>query len=224
MSTDFVLDSALRSLTARVVQLELKDARLKPASGITFTDDGGFFGGGFPNIQDILDAIGAGTLPTGFLKTKGGGVGETFDLGSMGSAALVDLANANDFYGELDADCNVTTTGWTNLKGCWVTLELTEDGTGDWTPTVAGVTWATDPPTSAAAGEVIFILLYSRDGGTTIWGWVTGGNATASEGMVPYLIPTGQTFTVPINKQALKAMPITVDGTLVVDGYLLEVA
>jgi hypothetical protein len=42
--------------------------------------------------------------------------------------------------------------------------------------------------------------------------------------MVPYFIASDETFTVPEFKQALFNMPIDVEGTLVVDGYLLEVA
>lgn len=41
--------------------------------------------------------------------------------------------------------------------------------------------------------------------------------------MTPYYIAVGDTFTVPEYKQAVSAMPITVDGDLVVDGYLVEV-
>lgn len=40
---------------------------------------------------------------------------------------------------------------------------------------------------------------------------------------VPYRIPVGQTYTVSINKQALFTMPIDVQGSLVVDGFLVEV-
>lgn len=46
-----------------------------------------------------------------------------------------------------------------------------------------------------------------------------------SDSFVPYLIQSGETFTVPEFKQALYAMNIEVDpgGSLVVDGYLIEV-
>lgn len=48
---------------------------------------------------------------------------------------------------------------------------------------------------------------------------------TASSGgtMVPTLIAAGDTFTVPVNKQALFKLPITVEGDLIVRGDLLEV-
>lgn len=41
--------------------------------------------------------------------------------------------------------------------------------------------------------------------------------------LTPYYIPSGETFTVPVNKQALFSETIINDGTLVVDGLLLEV-
>jgi hypothetical protein len=42
-------------------------------------------------------------------------------------------------------------------------------------------------------------------------------------GMVPYHIFTGETFTVPIYKQALFSMNIDNEGTLEIDGFLIEV-
>lgn len=47
--------------------------------------------------------------------------------------------------------------------------------------------------------------------------------AVASGGMVPTYIAPTEVFTVPVNRQALFAMLIENDGTLIVDGYLVEV-
>lgn len=44
--------------------------------------------------------------------------------------------------------------------------------------------------------------------------------AATADAMVPYYIPSGQTFTVPLYKQALYTHAITIDGALVVDGIL----
>lgn len=44
-----------------------------------------------------------------------------------------------------------------------------------------------------------------------------------TDGMVPYYIASGETFTVPEFKQATWAVPIIVDGSLVVDGVLVPV-
>lgn len=42
-------------------------------------------------------------------------------------------------------------------------------------------------------------------------------------GSVPYFVPAGQTFSVAEFQQALFSMPIEVEGSLEVDGYLIEV-
>lgn len=47
--------------------------------------------------------------------------------------------------------------------------------------------------------------------------------ADLSAVFVPYFIASGETFTVPEYKQALFHMPIDCEGSLVVDGYLVEV-
>ncbi len=52
---------------------------------------------------------------------------------------------------------------------------------------------------------------------------ITGGGGGGGAGMVPYHILAGETFTVPVNKQALFAETIVVDGTLVVNGHLIQV-
>ncbi len=47
--------------------------------------------------------------------------------------------------------------------------------------------------------------------------------SAGSNGMVPYFIATGETFTVPVFKQALFSMNIDNEGTLAIDGFLIEV-
>lgn len=42
-------------------------------------------------------------------------------------------------------------------------------------------------------------------------------------GMVPYFIAAGEKFTVPLYKQALFSMNIDNEGTLEIDGFLIEV-
>jgi hypothetical protein len=193
-----------------------------PGSGVTYDNTGGVLPPGTDNVQEAIDAILGGLLGA-YLTTTLGGQGVVQPLGTLGATELIDLANANYFAGELDAaDCTITTVGWTNLKDCQITVELTGDGTS--TATFDGVTWIGTAPGVIGSGDVLHVVLFSRDGGTTIYGAVVGaGTSTATDGMVPYFIASGDTFTVPLYKQALKAMPITVDGTLVVDGYLIEV-
>jgi hypothetical protein len=44
-----------------------------------------------------------------------------------------------------------------------------------------------------------------------------------ANGMVPYFIPSSEIFTVPVNKQALFAMTIDMEGMIDVEGFLIEV-
>lgn len=224
-ASGYELDDAVRELRELLRRVDLKYARIRPASGVGFTDDGGFYGGGDLTLEDILNLIGAGTAPGAFLKVIGGGEGTVQALGTLGATETINVQNANLFWGTLDQACTIGFTGWTNLKDAQILLELIEDGTGLHLPTFSGVTWKTTAPTAAAAGEVIHVALWSRDGGTTIWGAVIGGGAASTDAMVPYLIEAGETFTVPVKKQALFNMAITVDagGSLNVDGFLLMV-
>lgn len=41
--------------------------------------------------------------------------------------------------------------------------------------------------------------------------------------MMPTVIEVGETFTIPEKRQALFAMPIEVNGTFVIDGFLIGV-
>jgi hypothetical protein len=149
------------------------------ASGVTFDDTGGYFGGGQVTLDDILNLIGAGAAPGSFLTTTLGGQGTVQALGTLGATETIDLANANKFWGTLDQDCTITTVGWTNLKDVQISVELIQNGTGGWTPTFTGVTWIGGTPTwVTTAGTVTHVVLFSRDGGTTIYGAVVGGGST----------------------------------------------
>jgi hypothetical protein len=147
-----------------------------PAGGVTVVDVGGYFTS--DDLEDILAEIGAGTIGS-FLTVIGGGKGIPFDLDPMGASKTVDWANGNLGYGELTEACTITTVGWTNGRDCWTALELTGGASGPHLPTIAGVTWKTDAPTAVATGDVSHIALHSRDGGTTIWGWVANGGGSA---------------------------------------------
>lgn len=53
----------------------------------------------------------------------------------------------------------------------------------------------------------------------------TSSSSTTSQntGMVPYFIASGDTFTVPLYKQAPFAITIDNEGILDIEGYLIEV-
>jgi hypothetical protein len=62
----------------------------------------------------------------------------------------------------------------------------------------------------------------SGDASDVLLGDGTWGTAAAGA-MVPYYIAVGDTFTVPLYRQALFSEPIEVDGALVVNGLLIGV-
>jgi hypothetical protein len=185
------------------------------ASGVGVSDPGGLFGG-LDNLQAILEAWASGTLGA-YLTVNGGGKGIPFDLDPMGSAKAVDWANGNLGYGELTEACTITTVGWTNGRDCWTALELTGGSGGPHLPTVSGVTWKTDPPTAVATGDVSHILLHSRDGGTTIWGWTANGGGGADKSL-EIVAASGSTETIDVSVARSYEITLTADCTFTLTG------
>ena len=117
-----------------------------------------------------------------FLTVVGGGKGTVQAHGTLGATETIDLALGNYHWGTMDQDFTIGLTGWTTGKDCQITVELIEDGTGGWTPTLTGVTWIGGTPTwDTTAGSTTFVALFSRDGGTTIYGGVLGGGSAATD-------------------------------------------
>jgi hypothetical protein len=70
------------------------------------------------------------------------------------------------------------------------------------------------------AGPGVNGYVLQTDGtGATSWAAV----GAAADSTVPYFIPPATTFTVNDNKQALYSVPIDVEGTLEINGLLVEV-
>lgn len=66
-----------------------------------------------------------------------------------------------------------------------------------------------------------FGYLLATDGnGALSW---SPNAAVAADSTTPYYVPDGETWTNNVNRQSLFNLPITIDGTIVVDGILLEV-
>jgi hypothetical protein len=106
--------------------------------------------------------------------------------GSSGATETIDIANGNSHAVTLNANCTFTFTGATNGTECSFILELTEDGTGGWTPTWPGsVIWAggSAPTHTTTANTTTLYVFRSRDGGTNWYGSQVGGPpATVSAG------------------------------------------
>lgn len=69
--------------------------------------------------------------------------------------------------------------------------------------------------TGGTAGQVL-----TTDGS----GVLSFSTVAASGGMMPYYIPSGETYTISEYKQGLFSVPITIDGDLVVNGVLVQVS
>jgi len=63
-------------------------------------------------------------------------------------------------------------------------------------------------------------LLKTNGSGTLTW---VDPATTQSPAPMPYIVSTGETLTIPEYYQGLFGMPITIDGTIVINGYLVEV-
>ena len=196
-------------------QTPLLGSRAVPTIPITATSigyDGTTSGLTATDLQAAIDAMAAGLLGA-YLRTTLGGVGEVQALGSLGATETIDLANANYFAGTLNADCTIGFTGWTASKDCQITVELTEDGTGGWTPTFSGVTWIGGTPTwDTTAGTVTLVVLLSRDGGTTIYGAVVGGGSLSDTSLVT-VAATGAAETVDVS--VARTYDLTLDAATV---------
>lgn len=150
---------------------------------LTDVDTTGVADGDALVFDDATDTWVPGTVtPSGsFLETTGGGKGVVSDLSTLGATETIDVATANYFAGTLDANCTIDFTGFTASKDCAITVELTEDGTGGWTPTFTGVTWlgGTTPTHDTTLDSTTVYIFMSRDGGTTILGGMLGGGGSS---------------------------------------------
>lgn len=107
----------------------------------------------------------------GYLAHGNTGATETFD-------ALTGWHSAT-----LDANSTFTLTGATSGLVAAMVLELAQDGTGSRTVTWPGsVAWASGsaPTLSTTPADVDLITLFSRDGGTTWYGFTAGGGGESS--------------------------------------------
>ena len=187
------------------------------SSSSAYDNSGGLLPPGTDTVQEAIDAFLGGLAGT-YLTTILGGQGVVEPLGTLGATELIDLNNANKFWGTLDQDCTITTTGWTPLKDVQISVELIQDGTGGWTPTFSGVTWIGGTPTwDTAAGTVTHVVLFSRDGGTTIYGAVVGGGGGADHSLVT-VAASGAAQTIDVSVATTYDITLTANCTFTLTG------
>lgn len=80
----------------------------------------------------------------------------------------------------------------------------------------ASTPWTLTLP--AGPGTAGYVLATNGSGATS---WIAVGSA--SDNTTPYYIPTGELFVNNLNRQNLFNVPITIDGTLEINGLLVEV-
>lgn len=134
---------------------------------------------------------------------------------TMGSTETFNVADGNYHTGTLDANLTVTLSGWqTTGNKSWLELNLVQNGTGKFTVTFPGAVVSTIP-ISPYANSITNILLWTSDGGTTVYGKSDAGGGivtvsksadyttTASDANGAILHPTSdnnsRTFTIDSN-------------------------
>lgn len=103
------------------------------------------------------------------------------DHGSMGSAETFTATDGADHEGTLDDDLTVTLDGATDGEAAFMTLVLTQDGTGGHSITLPGsVPNASDIEAAfdQTANAVNVLTVFSYDGGTTWFAFLAGGPGT----------------------------------------------
>lgn len=151
------------------------------ASSVAITDAGGYFTA--TDVEGALQELAKKDI--GYQAHGNTGATETFD-------ALTGWHSAT-----LDANCTFTFTGATSGLVAAMVLELAQDGTGSRTVTWPGsVVWADGAPTlSTAAAAVDILTFFSRDGGTTWYGF---GGVTEGSGHYELLMAAGSSPIAPL--------------------------
>ena len=135
------------------------------AASVSITDAGGYFTA--TDVEAALQELAKKDI--GYQAHGNTGATETFD-------ALTGWHSAT-----LDANSTFTFTGATSGLVAAMVLELAQDGTGSRTVTWPGsVVWpgGVAPTLSTAASAVDVLTFFSRDGGTTWYGFATGGGSS----------------------------------------------
>lgn len=131
------------------------------------------------DLDAAIDAIGTSS---DFLLRIEGGQETAYALGSMGASKTIDPTNGNVQYGTLNANCTITLGAPVGSGACYLSLELTQDGTGSRLASWGTVAWigGSAPTLSTTPGVTDVIEVWSLDGGTTWKGAMVGAGGTGS--------------------------------------------
>lgn len=159
---------------------------------VQWADTDGTTGGAAPTLWTVVTAANVFHLTTedGGTTWDGGdpdGSGNSNDtsyveVAATGATETVDVSVARTYDLTLDANCTLTLSGAVNNEAWFLTLMLRQDGTGSRLVTWPGsVVWpgGTTPTLATAANSVDVFELFSVDGGTTWFGFPTGGASSS---------------------------------------------
>lgn len=121
----------------------------------------------------------------------GGGEETVSAHGNMGATETFNPAAGNWHTGTFDAACTFTFTAPTNGVGCSLMLELAQDGTGGHAATLpASVVNRTELEAAqdTTASTTAFLIIWTRDGGTTWFGQWVGGGLSAADFATPAIV------------------------------------
>lgn len=170
------------------------------------------YSGGPVSNHSIVKAIGGVTGTIGGSNGAGGSSGDTsgfvlnrwgghevyYDLGSLGAAGTVSLANGNYQYGVLAAGTvTFAFTGANSLYADSFALELTQDGTGGRVvafPAEVSEGSALATMIGTAADAISLFVFVTHDGGSTYLGYLAGGGSVTSSATLGTAAPTTIAF------------------------------
>jgi hypothetical protein len=138
------------------------------------------------NATITVDTTALAFVPVALLP-HGGGEDTVYAHGNMGATETFDPANGNWHTGTFNAACTFTLTAPRTGKGCTIFLELAQDGTGGWAVTLPAAVSnrvALEAAQITTLSTTSFLILWTRDGGTTWHGQWVGGVTFATPAIV----------------------------------------
>jgi hypothetical protein len=159
-------------------------------------------------VADVADNFTAGNVEDVLaeLAAAGGGGNDTTlsTVAASGTAQTLDVSAARTYDVTLTGNCTFTLTGAVTAEAWALTVMLRQDGTGSRLVTWPGsVAWpgGTAPVLSTAASAVDIFVLLTVNGGTTWFGFPTGGTGSSTVAALDDL--TDVTITSPAEAQTL---------------------
>jgi hypothetical protein len=161
------------------------------ASQVTIVDSGGFYTA--TDVEAALQELaGSVTSP------------DVIDHGSMGATETFDFGDGSDHEGVQNADLTVTLTGATAGQAAFMTLVLTQDGTGGHSinlPSSVVNDTTIEAAWDQAASAVNILTLFTYDGGTNWYAFLAGGSGAGATALDDL---TDVTITAPATDEDLR--------------------